>query len=96
MNKRKIIFECACRDIEHALIFDLDTSKEGFPLLSAFVYLWYGLPFWKRVRNAIKYIFGYKSKYGDFGEFLLNDGDEDDIITLLTTYKSLKSKPEAL
>jgi len=92
MNKRKIIFECSCRDIEHVLMFDLDTSEEGFPLLLAFVYLWYGLPFWKRVRNAIKYVFGYKTRYGDFGEFILSDGDEDDLIDLLNEYKAFKKK----
>jgi hypothetical protein len=33
------------------------------------------LPFWKRVRNAVRYVFGGRSKYGDFEEILLDPSD---------------------
>lgn len=29
-------------------------------------------PFWKRLKHGIKYIFGYKSKFGDFDEIILD------------------------
>jgi hypothetical protein len=30
------------------------------------------LPLWQRVRQAVKYVFGYRSKWGDFDEILLD------------------------
>lgn len=30
---------------------------------------------WVRIKNAIKYIFGHRSLYGDFDEFIFNEED---------------------
>ena len=30
------------------------------------------LPFWGRVRNAVRYVFGKRCKYGDFEEVVLS------------------------
>jgi hypothetical protein len=37
------------------------------------------LPFWKRVGNAIRYILGKRSPYGDFEEVLLSPADALDL-----------------
>ena len=29
------------------------------------------LPFWRRVRQAVKYVLGHRSKWGDFDEIVL-------------------------
>ncbi|MBR1436345.1 MAG: hypothetical protein IJ584_14685, partial [Bacteroidales bacterium] len=34
-------------------------------------------PFWKRLKYAIKYIFGYQCKYGAFDEIILNPDDAE-------------------
>ena len=33
------------------------------------------LPFWRRVKNAVRYVLGKRSLYGDFEEILLSTTD---------------------
>jgi hypothetical protein len=35
------------------------------------------LPFWRRISYAIKYVFGRKSRYGAFDEFIFNAEDAE-------------------
>lgn len=61
MDKHYI--ECDCHSDEHVLRFAID-SDDGELYLSTFLHhyqAWY-----KRVWIAVKYVFGYKSKYGHF------------------------------
>jgi hypothetical protein len=37
------------------------------------------LPFWQRVGNALRYIFGARSKYGDFEEIMLTPHEALDL-----------------
>ena len=45
------------------------------------------LPFWSRVKYGIKYIFGYKSRYGAFDEFIINPKDAKKIEDILIYLK---------
>jgi hypothetical protein len=48
-------------------------------------------PFWERVKYGIKYIFGYKSNYGAFDEFIFNPKDADklqDLVNYLNREKN--------
>lgn len=61
--------ECECGCVENMLKFEYHDDLS---------YLWVNYylpkqPFFKRLVNAVKYIFGYKSRYGDFGETVIND-----------------------
>ena len=68
------IFICNCSDISHNIVFQLwDFGKDNKSLwrpassnceLSIHVFLNDYPYFWKRVWLGIKYIFGYKSKFG--------------------------------
>lgn len=65
-NNDKIHYvECGCKQMEHTIRFMyFDDDKD-------FVYVDYHLPcnrLHKRILSAIKHIFGYKSKNGDFGD----------------------------
>jgi hypothetical protein len=42
------------------------------------------LPFRKRVWNAIRYVFGRRSRYGDHDEVVVNDDDVFRLLELLT------------
>jgi len=53
--------ECDCGSDEHTLRFTID-ADEDIIYTSVFLNQW--RPWWKRVWIAIKYIFGYKCKYG--------------------------------
>ena len=65
-------YTCECFSPEHTLRFDLD--EEDGTLWSS-VHLSYGSRFHQRVWKAIKYVFGYKSKYGHFDCFDLQEED---------------------
>lgn len=68
MEKELII--CSCNSTDHQLLFlGIEDSKYGNE-----VYMHVHLPtqsFWKRLKHGIKYILGYKSRYGDFDEVIL-------------------------
>jgi len=82
MNKE--ILTCVCSSAEHQIIIRYDTDENQ---VYANIYLT-NLPIWKRIVNAVKYIFGYKSKYGDFEEFIF---DKRDIPALEKVVEHLKN-----
>lgn len=64
------ILVCACHNTEHQLVF---TAIDGDVFMTVHLIPAYG--FWKRIWVAIKYIFGYRCKYGHFDEFLFQAKD---------------------
>lgn len=80
-------FDCSCMSLEHTLRFVFDTEDH---FLYAEVYLNRSHGFFGRVWRAIKYVFGYKSKYGEFGEWILDERDCDRLIALLRRVKEVK------
>lgn len=66
------LFICQCSNTEHQLIFSyfLD-DKEVY----VSVHLTPEYNIWKRVWMAIRYIFGYKCRYGHFDEFIFKKSD---------------------
>lgn len=59
---------CSCGNNEHQMIFTT-FPDEGF--VYAIIHLT-KLPFLKRLKLGIKYIFGYQSRYGAFDEIVLD------------------------
>ena len=67
MEEQLII--CECHNPEHQMIFEYDNDLNC-------VYVEYHLspmPFFKRLLHGIKYIFGYRSKFGDFDEIIVGN-----------------------
>lgn len=64
---------CACSSDEHQIIIHKDDD-----IVYCSVHL-VNLPFFTRLWNAIKYIFGYKCKYGNFEEFILSKKHVDSL-----------------
>ena len=65
-------FECSCGSTEHTIRFTID---KGDKELHTDIYLNQWRPFWKRVWVGIRYIFGYKCKYGEWDCWILNEDD---------------------
>jgi hypothetical protein len=64
-------FECVCGKNEHTLRFTADFENQE---LCLHVFL-DGHNIFIRLWRAIKYVCGYKCKYGHFGEWLLENRD---------------------
>ena len=68
------LFLCKCLNTEHQLIFQyFPDDKEVF----VSVHLNPEHRLLKRIWVAIKYIFGYRCKYGHFDEFIFNGYDAE-------------------
>ena len=72
MKKTKApeIFICECHSTDHQMVI-LYSEDNGYPMVYSNVQL-NKRPFWERLKYGIKYIFGYKCRYGAFDEFIFN------------------------
>lgn len=76
-------FECQCGSDEHTLRFTLD-KEDGEILVHSFLA---DHGFWKRLWMGLKYICGYKCKYGHFGEWIMRKEDADKLTEMLERFK---------
>lgn len=63
---KRTLFVCKCFSIEHSFIVSGDDEDLFIEVHLA------SAPFWTRVKNAVNYVLGRKSKWGDFEEILLS------------------------
>lgn len=68
------LFICQCHSIDHQLVFSYDKDWDE---VFVSVYLKPEPNIFKRMVIAIKYIFGYKSIYGPFDEFIFKKSDAE-------------------
>lgn len=73
--------ECQCSSEEHTIRLAID-EEDGHIYTSVFLNDWER--WYKRLWKAIKYLFGYKCKYGHFDCTMLRPEDYDRIRNLLT------------
>lgn len=66
------ILVCECHSLEHqiAIWYDKDDNQ-----LYAEVHLTTSRNFWERLKAGIKYAFGYRSRFGDWDEFMFKNED---------------------
>ena len=74
--ERNELFICSCNSVEHQLIFSYFDDEIGGDVYCA-VHLNPERNVFKRLWNAIKYVFGHRSIYGDFDEFIFKTSDAD-------------------
>lgn len=75
-----VYLECACHSEEHTLKFVCDPESQE---LFAMVFLHQYRGFWKKLWMAIRYVFGYKSKFGHWDCFILRPEDAPRLRVLL-------------
>lgn len=77
--EKKVLF-CTCNHVEHQIILIKDKEDDE-------VYFTYHLSqkgnIFKRIITAVKYVFGFRSKFGDFGEVILDRKTQDELIDYL-------------
>lgn len=74
---RHELFICSCHAMEHQFAF---TWFQNDKMEEREVYLTVHLSpdnFFKRIYNAIRYIFGHRSNYGEFDEIVIQPKDAD-------------------
>ena len=69
----KDIIICDCHSTEHQMVF-FYSDDDNIPLVYVHTHL-NKKPFLERLKYGIKYIFGYKCRYGAFDEFIFNVDD---------------------
>lgn len=72
------LFICKCENTEHQIIFSYiidDNDREVY--MDTYLSPEYNI--FKRIWLAIKYIFGYTSKYGHFDEFIFKKEDAKEL-----------------
>lgn len=71
----KDILICGCHSTDHQMVI-LYSEDDGYPIVYSHIHL-NKRPFWDRLKYGIKYIFGHKSRYGAFDEFIFDPNDSD-------------------
>ena len=87
MEDRIEYYECACFSTEHTLKFYLLDDPEIGPELHTSIFLNQYHNIFGRIWIAIKYIFGYKCKYGHWDCWILQKEDAERLSVLMDDYK---------
>ena len=66
---KRTLFTCKCGSFDHIFCVTVDEDDMFIEVHLC------PLPFWQRVKNAVSYIFGRRSRYGDFEEIILTPLD---------------------
>ncbi len=80
-------FECGCHSSEDILKFDL-CKEEDHKEIYLSVFLDNG-PWWERLWLGLKYIFGYKCKYGHFNCWTMNEEDAQRLKKMVEDFERL-------
>lgn len=91
------VFICTCTSLEHQFAISYlpgDKDKDLLPNLFLSVHLSSCLPWYKRVWQGIKYVLGYRCKYGDFDEVWFQNEDVWRLKSILNEYISELTKQE--
>lgn len=74
------LFICECNNVEHQLIFSYFTDEKEVYVT---IHLLPEYNIWNRIIAAFKYIFGYKSRHGNFDEFIFQKEDADKLQSIV-------------
>lgn len=92
----KDILLCECHSDEHQMLLLYNEEEYGneqkYNMCYVHVHLITHKSFWKRLIHGIKYIFGHKSKYGAWDEFIFNPNDADKLQELVDYLKKQKNE----
>lgn len=83
------LFVCDCENTEHQLIFS-HFEDDDLETVYVSVFLRPEENILKRVWSALRYIFGHRSRYGYFDEFIFNPHDADRLQKVVDFLKASK------
>ena len=85
-NDNEILLLCECSSEEHQLIVRWDDEDNE---VYVSVHLANYMGFWKRLWHAVKYVFGYKCRYGAFDEVILRKEDSENLQKVVNHLRSV-------
>ncbi len=77
---------CSCCSVEHQIIFN-EFTHNGYTTVYMTTHLKPEPSIFKRLCNAVKYLFGHRSMYGDFDEFIFRQKDWEKLQKLTDAVK---------
>lgn len=80
-------YVCECHSLEHFFVISFDDTEGWNDAVFINVYLSH-LPFHKRLILGIKYILGFRTKYGSYEEVILSKTNVEDLMKRLELYHS--------
>lgn len=85
MSSTHNYIECECDSGEHVLRVTAESEQDewGWPPLNVEVFLVHWRPWYKRVWVAIRYVFGYKSRFGHFDTICINREQAEKLVTVI-------------
>lgn len=91
----KEVLICDCFSTEHQFVFTYCKGEyeNEFDDLSIEIRLVHRFGFWKRIVVGIKYIFGYRSRFGDWDCF---DFDHENCDKLINALQNLKKNRQEI
>ena len=75
---------CECKSPEHNFLLTLDQDDKTLILT---IFLANNYPWYIRVLKAIKYVFGYKCRYGHFDEMIVDSSNSTKLFELMKKFK---------
>ena len=69
INEKAEIFVCDCHSREHQIVFEYELDDN---MVYCHIHLCNSYNFFERLKRGIRYIFGYKCRYGHWDEFILS------------------------
>ena len=81
------ILLCRCHSSEHQILVHYDEDDKELYLD---VHLDSCYNFWQRLWRGLKYIFGYRCKYGHWDCFIFNENDADKLQAMADALKSIQ------
>lgn len=80
-------YECRCDSEEHTIKFVYNEEDEEF-YVSLYLDQYHNI--FKRIWIAIRYLFKYKCRYGDWESWTMKEEDADRLIKMLSKLKEKK------
>jgi hypothetical protein len=90
---------CECYSPEHQMVISYGDDELIDGTIIHMVYIHTHLvkkSFWSRLKYGLKYIFGYKSQYGAWDEFILNPNDAEKLQDIVDYLKEKKNEKTIL
>jgi hypothetical protein len=82
------IMVCECNSMEHQIVIShFDDDDEGIVYFSIHLTK---KPFFERLKHAIKYIFGYQSRFGAFDEVIISSKDINSLQSVINHIKKVE------